>query len=98
MSRPCPSSILQRRIAWAGFRRGEHMSAVRRSLLLATGENYVAVAVSLATLAVVSRLLSPHEIGVYALGVATIAIALALREFATTEFLVQRQEVSRDDV
>ena len=74
------------------------MSAVRRSLLMATGENYVGVVASLTTLAVVSRLLVPHEIGVYALGVATTAILLAAREFATTEFLVQRQTVSRDDV
>lgn len=74
------------------------MSAVRRALLLATVERYFVVAINLATIAIVSRLLTPKEIGAYVLGMATVAFALAVREFATSEFLVQRETLAREDV
>lgn len=74
------------------------MASVRRSLLLASGENYVTLVASIATLAIASRLLTPTEIGVYGLGAATMAIALAVREFATSEILVQRATITSDDM
>jgi O-antigen/teichoic acid export membrane protein len=78
--------------------KGGRVSAVRRALLLATGERYFVVAINLATIAIVSRLLTPQEIGAYVLGMATVAFALAVREFATSEFLVQRETLAPDDV
>lgn len=74
------------------------MSTVRRALLLATGDRYVVTAINLATLAIVSRLLAPGEIGIYVLGMMVIALVLAFREFATSEFLIQRQTVTAEDV
>ena len=46
----------------------------------------------------VARLLSPAEIGVAVIGTAVMMVVLALREFASPEFLIQRHEVARDDI
>ncbi|MCE3249683.1 MAG: exopolysaccharide exporter, partial [Geminicoccaceae bacterium] len=65
---------------------------------MAAGEQYVRLAINFASIAMVSRLLTPTEIGVSVIGTGIMAIALGLREFATSDFLIQRQEVVRDDI
>ena len=65
---------------------------------MAAGEQYVRLAINFASIATVSRLLTPTEIGVAVIGTGIMAIALGLREFATSDFLIQRQEVVRDDI
>ena len=51
-----------------------------------------------ASIAVISRLLTPTEIGVSVIGTGIMAIALGLREFATSDFLIQRKEVLQRDI
>ena len=68
-------------------------SVVRRAFAMAAGEQYVRLAINFASIAMVSRLLTPTEIGVSVIGTGIMAIALGLREFATSDFLIQRQEV-----
>jgi O-antigen/teichoic acid export membrane protein len=65
---------------------------------MATGEQYFRLAIQLALIVVVSRILTPAEIGISIIGTGIMAIALGLREFATSDFLIQRQEVTRDDI
>jgi O-antigen/teichoic acid export membrane protein len=65
---------------------------------MATGEQYIRTAVQLGLVVVVSRLLTPAEFGVSVIGTGIMAIALGLREFATSDFLIQRREVMRDDI
>jgi len=71
---------------------------VRRALAMTAGEQYLRLAISFALIASVSRLLTPTEIGVAVIGTGVMAIVLGLREFATSDFLIQRQEVLRDDI
>jgi O-antigen/teichoic acid export membrane protein len=71
---------------------------VRRALAMAAGEQYFRLAIQFASIALVSRLLTPTEIGVSVIGTGIVAIALGLREFATSDFLIQRSEVTRDDI
>jgi O-antigen/teichoic acid export membrane protein len=71
---------------------------VRRALAMATGEQYSRLAIQFALIVVVSRLLTPTEIGVSVIGTGIMAIVLGLREFATSDFLIQREEVRRDDL
>jgi O-antigen/teichoic acid export membrane protein len=73
-------------------------SVVRRALAMAAGEQYVRLAVQFLLIVVVSRLLTPTEIGVSVIGTGIVTIALGLREFATSDFLIQRGEVERDDI
>ncbi len=65
---------------------------------MAAGEQYLRLAIGFASIAIVSRLLTPTEIGVSVIGTGIMAIALGLREFATSDFLIQRREVVRDDI
>jgi len=71
---------------------------VRRAIAMAAGEQYLRLAIQFALIVVVSRLLTPAEIGVSVIGTGIMAIALGLREFATSDFLIQRQEVGLDDI
>ena len=65
---------------------------------MAAGEQYFRMAINFASIAAVSRLLTPTEIGVSVIGTGIVLIAMGLREFATSDFLIQRQEITRDDV
>ena len=71
---------------------------VRRALAMAAGEQYFRLAIQFASIASVSRLLTPTEIGVSVIGTGIVAIALGLREFATSDFLIQRHQVAQDDI
>jgi O-antigen/teichoic acid export membrane protein len=74
------------------------MIGVRRALLLVTAERYFGMIVQFALVAAVSRLLTPGEIGVCAIGLGIIGIAFSLRDFATSDFLIQSGAVTREDV
>lgn len=74
------------------------MSAIKRALLLSTGDRYFALVTNFATVATVSRILSPAEIGVSVIGAAIVGIFMSVREFASGSFLIQRGELSRNDV
>lgn len=64
---------------------------------MATGEQYFRLAINFVSLMTISRLLTPSEVGVSVIGLGIMTIALGLREFATSEFLIQRAEVTRED-
>ena len=74
------------------------MASVRRALLLSTSDRYVALAANFLTTAIVSRLLTPDEIGVSVIALAVIGIVLILRDFATTNFLIQRPSLSVPEI
>jgi O-antigen/teichoic acid export membrane protein len=65
---------------------------------MATGEQYLRLAINFISIAAISRLLTPTEIGVSVIGTGIVLIALGLREFATSDFLIQRQAITLDDV
>jgi O-antigen/teichoic acid export membrane protein len=65
---------------------------------MAAGEQYFRLTIQFASILMVSRLLTPAEIGTSVIGMGILAIALGLREFATSDFLIQRPEASPDDV
>jgi O-antigen/teichoic acid export membrane protein len=71
---------------------------VRRALAMASGEQYFRLAINFASIAVISRLLTPAEVGIAVIGVGIMAIAVSVREFATSDFLIQRREVVQDDI
>ena len=65
---------------------------------MATGEQYLRLAINFISIAAISRLLTPTEIGVSVIGTGIVLIALGLREFATSDFLIQRPEITPADV
>jgi O-antigen/teichoic acid export membrane protein len=74
------------------------MAGVRRALLFNAGERYICLAISFLMIFAISRLLTPTEIGLSVIGIGIMTLALALREFASSEFLIQREEVTRLDI
>ena len=74
------------------------MAIVKRALLLSTGERYLTIITNFVMLAIVSRILTPAEIGVSVIGMSIIGVALALREFASSTFLIQQPDLSREDI
>ena len=74
------------------------MKGFRRALALATAERYFCLAANFVSLAVVSRLLTPSEIGVSVIGMAIAAFAQAVRELATTNFIIQRKDLTEVEV
>ena len=71
---------------------------MRRAIAITTSERYFALIANFATIAAVSRILRPAEIGVSVIGLAVAGLALALREFATTNFVVQKKDLKIEDV
>ncbi len=67
-------------------------------MVVTTSERYINLAANFVMTIIVSRLLTPGEIGVWAIGMAIAALALSAREFTTGTFLVQRAELTREDV
>jgi O-antigen/teichoic acid export membrane protein len=90
MDAPRPS-VLQ-------FNRGDEVGTVRRAFLMATLEQYSQIVVSLAMIAVLSRLLSSAEIGIAVIGLGIGTLAFNVRELVTSEFLIQRENISPEDV
>jgi O-antigen/teichoic acid export membrane protein len=74
------------------------MKKIRTALLLATSDRYFTLAASFVAIVVVSRLLAPEEVGLAVVSGAIASMWFRLREFATTNFIVQHGELTRDDV
>lgn len=73
------------------------MSKVRIAVLLMSAQRYLTMVINFVTVAVVSRLLRPEEIGVAVVGTLLGTMAIASREFATMNFLVQKPELTLED-
>jgi O-antigen/teichoic acid export membrane protein len=71
------------------------MTGVRRAALYSMGQKYVAFVIQLGMTMVVARLLTPGEVGVFALGAAVSAIAQMLREFGVSSYVISQKDIDR---
>ena len=74
------------------------MSAVRRSILFSTADRYVAQVLLVATTAVMARLLTPAETGIYLLANAVILLGDNFRTFGIGVYIVQAKELRPEAV
>lgn len=74
------------------------MNSVRKALVYTAADRYFGLAVNFGLTIVVSRLLTPTEVGISVTGSAIAGLALSLREFSSTAFIVQRPNLSKEDV
>ncbi|MDX3924423.1 MAG: oligosaccharide flippase family protein [Shinella sp.] len=65
---------------------------------MATLEQYAQIVTSVATIAIVSRLLDSTDIGIGVIGLGIGMIAFTVREFATSEYLIQRENIDAETV
>lgn len=75
------------------------MRPVQRSILFSALDRYVGLLLVFAATAVLARLLSPEEFGIYAVvNAVTTIIAACFQEFAGASYLIQKRELSRANV
>lgn len=67
----------------------------RSALLFSFGTRYVAMGFQLLATIILARLLSPVEIGIYSVGAAVIMIAHTLRDFGTSTYVIQEQDLTQ---
>jgi O-antigen/teichoic acid export membrane protein len=77
---------------------GTGMAGIRRAFLLASAERYLAMAINMAVVVILARLLTPAEYGLSVLGSALLAIAEAIRDFGGSSYLVQQKELTIERV
>lgn len=65
---------------------------------MATLGQYLALVIGFVTIAVVSHLMTPGEIGLSVIGASVVTMIFSLREFATSDFLIQLDTVEPHDV
>jgi O-antigen/teichoic acid export membrane protein len=71
---------------------------VRRAFIWASAGRYLVMAINLGATLVLARLLAPAEYGVTVLGGAIFTLAEALRALGGGSYLIQKSELSTDDV
>lgn len=80
-------------------RDGLAMNSVQRSILFSAADRYGSLVLFIVATAVLSRLLSPAEFGVYAVvNAVTAVIAASFQEFGGGNYLIQKRELSPADV
>ncbi len=74
------------------------LSSVRRSLAFSLADSYVGVALQLASTLLISRLLTPTEIGIFAVAAVLAALASTFRDFGVAEYLIQEKNLTDDKI
>src|SRR5436190_15174693 len=75
------------------------MSRIHRSILFSALERYVSLALVFVSTAVLSRLLTPGEFGIYAVINAIVTVITAsFQEFGGANYLIQKKSLSRRNI
>lgn len=71
-------------------------TSARRALAWSFAERYLGLLVSIGSTMLLSRLLTPAEVGIYSLCAAFTAVAGILRDFGVSEYLIQEKDLTPD--
>ncbi|MEL5879554.1 oligosaccharide flippase family protein [Cereibacter sphaeroides] len=74
------------------------MSSIRRGILFSAADKYASQILSLVTLAIMSRILTPAETGLYLIANSLILLADNFRAFGVGIYIVQERELDRQAV
>lgn len=75
-----------------------HVVPVRRSLVLSFVERYASILINVLATAILARLLTPGDYGVYTVGIVIVSITAAIRDFGVITFLVQEKNLTESHV
>lgn len=70
------------------------VTPVQRSFLFSTADRYGSLIIQLGAIAALSRLLTPHEFGIYSIVIAISALANTFREFGGANYVIQKPVIS----
>lgn len=71
---------------------------IRRSLVLSFAERYAAILINFVATAILARLLTPSDYGIFIVGTVIVAIPAILRDFGVLTFLIQEKDLTQDNV
>ena len=74
------------------------MASIRKSLALSLAEKYTGILIAIAGTVILSRLLSPAQIGIYSVAAAFIGLAHIVRDFGIGSYLVQERDLTADRI
>ena len=74
------------------------MTSVRRSFFLSLADSYLAIALQLASTVIIARILTPAEVGVFAIAAVFSTLASMFRDFGVAEYLIQARDLDRDKI
>lgn len=74
------------------------MNSVKRAVLMSAVGQYSLQIINFVTVAVIARLLTPEEIGLFAVATSISFVANEIRSFGVAEFLVREVEVTGDKI
>jgi O-antigen/teichoic acid export membrane protein len=74
------------------------MSSVRRSLAFSLADSYLGVVLQLASTLIISRLLTPIEIGIFSVAAVLTALASSFRDFGVAEYLIQEKNLTPEKI
>jgi O-antigen/teichoic acid export membrane protein len=76
----------------------KRMNSTRLALLWSFAERYTSLVISIGSTMLLSRLLTPTQVGIYSLCAAITTVAGILRDFGVSEYLIQEKELNRDKI
>ena len=71
---------------------------IRKALTLSFAQSWISLLLSAASIIIVSRLLTPAEVGVFSVAAGLVALVHMLRDFGVSEFIVQDAALDDDRV
>lgn len=74
------------------------MKKLHISIFFSAADKYLSLLIMLAMTAIVARMLSPKEIGVFILANSVIVLAETVRDFGTSTYIVQKRDHDREGV
>lgn len=69
------------------------MATIQRSLLIVFVERYALIALQLAAYLLLARILTPHQVGIYAALAALMAIIQVIRDFGVATYVIQHENL-----
>lgn len=70
--------------------------SMRLALIFSSAQQYTKLMITIPAMMIMSRLLTPAEIGVYSVAVAFVSVVHMLRDFGTSEYIVQSRSLTDD--
>lgn len=74
------------------------MTTIRRSLAYTIADSYLALPLQIIGTMIISRILSPSELGIFAVAAAFAALASNFRDFGVAEYLIQEKELREEHI
>lgn len=72
--------------------------SIKKSLLFSFAEKYTVLLLGFAGSVVLSRLLTPAEVGIYSIGAVVVAILQIVRDFGVGQFLIKERELTPEKI